>query len=190
VGRFAPGGHCKRQDVMIESFRKLAAYSDVPLELHLAGALGQSYDDREYLLSLQSAARGLPVRFHVNISAEQIKGLYRAATVYWHCTGIADDVNLFPERFEHFGITIVEAMSAGVIPVVLGEAGPAEIVSHNVSGFLVRNASELEATTFNITKLSRQKRGQICRAALSRAADFTSAKFEQKLEQLLTMTCS
>src|SRR6185312_9915016 len=39
VGRFSPGGHCKRQDIMIEAFRELAARAKRPLELHLAGAL-------------------------------------------------------------------------------------------------------------------------------------------------------
>ena len=33
-----------------------------------------------------------------------------------------------PERFEHFGITVVEAMAAGAVPLVFGAGGPAEIV--------------------------------------------------------------
>jgi hypothetical protein len=57
---------------------------------------------------LQRAA-GLPVRFHVGVSAHAIEELLRASLVQWHLTGIEmppgeED----PASEEHFGISIAE----------------------------------------------------------------------------------
>ena len=48
-----------------------------------------------------------------------------------YCEGVIDD----PASVEHFGISIVEAMSRGAIPVVTAAGGPSEIVIHNVTGY-------------------------------------------------------
>lgn len=186
VGRFAPGGHCKRQDVMIDAFRKLHRYCGKHVELHLVGALGQSYSDREYLLELQTRARGLPIFFHVNASPEAVNELYSDATLYWHCTGILDDIDTSPERFEHFGITIVEAMSAGLIPVVLGYAGPSEIISNGHNGFLISGAEELEAATYGVIMLPEVIKAEISSAAVARAARYSQAEFAIQLNSMLT----
>ncbi len=143
VGRFAPGGHCKRQDAMIEAFRLLRKTVAAPLELHLAGAVGADLAAREYLEGLVEAARDLPVVIHPNPSAAQIAGLYADATLYWHLTGVGQDIAARPELFEHFGIAIVEAMSAGVVPVALRGAGPSEIVTDGKDGALVKDAADL-----------------------------------------------
>lgn len=82
VGRFAPGGHCKRQDAMIAGFRQLQHGVQQPLELHLAGAVGADPSARDHLQTLIEAARDLPVRFHVNPSAAQLNALYADAELY------------------------------------------------------------------------------------------------------------
>jgi GT2 family glycosyltransferase/glycosyltransferase involved in cell wall biosynthesis len=184
VGRFAPGGHCKRQDVMIEVFRKLVSKNSPPIELHLAGSLGGSSSDREYLLSLQDAARGLPVFFHINISARKMRALYRFCSIYWHITGILNNVELEPEKFEHFGITIVEAMSAGLIPIVLRHGGPSEIIKDGENGFLIDTASDLEAQTLYVLSLSEDELGLLREMASVRAAKFEFAEFQPAMLNL------
>ena len=57
------------------------------------------------------------------------------------------DAELHPERFEHFGIAVVEAMAAGAVPVVFAAAGPAEIVRHGVDGFHWKTLDELQSFT-------------------------------------------
>lgn len=184
VGRFHPGGHCKRQDVMIEVFRKLLARSSEPLELHLAGALGGESVARSYFADLQRLARDLPVHFHVNGGPDVLAGLYLQCDIYWHATGINDDVSNRPERFEHFGITIVEAMSAGAVPVVLRHGGPSNLVEDGRTGFLAGNREDLRDITAKVLKLPRVEMDLIGAQARARAAAYAPAVFKATLARL------
>jgi glycosyltransferase involved in cell wall biosynthesis len=44
-------------------------------------------------------------------------------------TGYGQDLDAHPESAEHFGIAIVEAMSAGIIPLAFNAGGPREILA-------------------------------------------------------------
>lgn len=177
VGRFTTSGHCKRQDTMVEAFREVAAASGRPVELHLAGSLGGHMDDRAYLLSLQRSAHNLPVQFHINASAEEIHDLYRGASVYWHMTGAKDDVRHMPEHFEHFGITIGEAMSAGAVPISLRHGGPAEVIRDGVDGFLVADAGDLRDRTLAVMDSPAATLEALRAGARLRSADFSMERF-------------
>ena len=156
VGRFFSGGHCKRHDVMIQAFRRLQERHGFPLELHLAGALHPQPHHRDYLLMLQDLAQGLPVVFHLNVARAELVDLYAGALVYWHAAGIDVDPQIEPEKCEHFGITVVEAMSAGCIPVVPNRGGPAALVQHGRSGFHYEDGDELAQMTARIWNERRQ----------------------------------
>ena len=147
VGRFFTGWHCKRQDLMIEAFARLVAEGATDAELHLAGSLHPEPENRAYLASLIEAAKGLPVFFHVNCSVEELAALYDESRIYWHATGLGVDVEQTPEKAEHFGITIVEAMSAGCVPIVHAAGGPMDLVEHGRTGYVFRSIDELCALT-------------------------------------------
>lgn len=56
------------------------------------------------------------------------------------------DVMLMPSRFEGFGLTLIEAMAAGCVPIATRLRGVTdEIVNHRVSGFLHRVGAVGEA---------------------------------------------
>lgn len=185
VGRFTLAGHCKRQDTMVEAFRAVAAASRRPVELHLAGSLGPSTEDRAYLTSLHRAAHDLPVGFHANATAEEIHALYRGASVYWHMTGAKDDVAHSPERFEHFGISVGEAMSAGAVPITLRHGGPGEIIRDGVDGFLVSDANELRDRTLAVMESGEDAVASLRAAAHRRAAEFSMERFAQHLRAII-----
>ena len=185
VGRFTLGGHCKRQDTMVEAFRELVAATKRPVELHLAGSLGDSSADRAYLTSLHRAAQDLPVSFHVNATAEEIHDLYRGASVYWHMTGAKDDVKRMPERFEHFGITVGEAMSAGAIPITLRHGGPGEIIRDGRDGFLVSDAEELRDKTLALMDIREEDVRALRDSARARSTDFSMDRFAAHLRAII-----
>ncbi len=125
VGRFHP---IKKQNVLIEMFRKAAHTKRLSgFELKLAGGLQQG--DKKYYESLQRLGEGLPVKFFPNASFNELTKLYNESLIYWHAAGFGE---IRPENMEHFGITTVEAMSAGCIPVVFNGGGQSEIVQKNL----------------------------------------------------------
>ena len=187
VGRFAPGGHCKRQDLMISAFADIVARSPRPVELHLAGAIGVDDAARSHLIALRRAARGLPITFHVNIRADQMHDLYRRAEVYWHLTGATAEIAMNPEQFEHFGITVAEAMSAGAIPIVLRHGGPSEIVVDTHSGFLIDGVPGLIERTLGVLALDASSRDALAANAIDRAARFAPAHFQAALRHILAV---
>ena len=185
VGRFAPGGHCKRQDVMVAEFRRLLGRTGETVGLDLAGSLGPDPEARAYLRGLIEDSRDLPVRFHVDPSPQQLAELYRGASLYWHLTGAGEDLLTRPERAEHFGIAIVEAMSAGVAPVVLRAGGPVEIISEGRDGFLIDEPSDLSSRSADLLKRPDLLAAVAARAAL-RARDFSPASFASRLARIMS----
>ena len=81
---------------------------------------------------------------------------------------------LHPEKFEHFGITTVEAMSAGCIPVVIDRGGQKEIVEDGINGFLFSSPGELKSRTLDII------RGSVDQASLRDKAVAGSRKFSNE----------
>jgi glycosyltransferase involved in cell wall biosynthesis len=188
VGRFfAPkAGHSKKQLEMVEAFRRLVERGRAEgWSLHLVG--GCSEADRPYLDQVLAAAAGLPVEVHVDASGAELADLYARASIFWHAAGLDEDVEDDPNRQEHFGISIVEAMSAGAVPVVVGQAGPAEIVQPGQSGRhftdlddLVRQTEELVADPEELARLSA--------AAAVRAQWFGLEAFAERLEAIVART--
>jgi GT2 family glycosyltransferase/glycosyltransferase involved in cell wall biosynthesis len=128
VGRFFTGGHNKRQDVVIDAFRRMQELGVENMELALAGAIHPSPEGRKRFHELQRMAEGLPCTFYPNIGRADLAALYGRSAVLIHAAGFGVDADEFPERLEHFGITPIEAASFGCIPVVYGQGGPREVV--------------------------------------------------------------
>lgn len=178
VGRFFAGGHCKRQDLLIEAFRDHIHARGIEAELHFVGSLHPEAEHRDYFLKCQALAKDLPIRFHLNASPKDMKDLYRRASVYWHATGLEVDENLHPEKTEHFGITIGEAMSAACIPVVLNKGGPRHIVAHGRNGFRFDTVEELAEHTIQVLAANNAPETiAMRRAALAGSVQFSKNSF-------------
>jgi glycosyltransferase involved in cell wall biosynthesis len=85
---------------------------------------------------------------------------------------------------EHFGISIVEAMSAGAVPVVLGRAGPAEIVEHGRSGCHFTDLPDLVAQTVALIG-DEDERARLSQGAVERAAHFGLEAFAERLDAIV-----
>lgn len=140
VGRFIADSvederHHKRQDLLLETFKRMTDLHQQGWELHFTGSLNTDEKSRTFAGTLMRAAEGLPVFFHFNSASEELRKLYRKASVYWHATGYGFDADKYPAKQEHFGISTVEAMSAGAVPVVYASGGQKEIVTDEVDGY-------------------------------------------------------
>src|SRR6185369_8422589 len=86
-------------------------------------------DDEEKFAELQKSAQGYSIEFFINKTNDELWDLYGKAKIYWHASGFGEDLEKHPSYAEHFGISTVEAMGAGAVPVVLHAGGQKEIVT-------------------------------------------------------------
>lgn len=128
VGRFFTLGHGKKQEIMIEAFKKLCDQGTKNWELHLAGGLGTEPTSLEYANQLKTLSKNYPIYFHFNESRQFIENLYLESKIYWHAAGFGENPNKNPIKFEHFGITPIEAISGGCIPVLFNGGGLSEVI--------------------------------------------------------------
>src|SRR5437899_8740717 len=160
VGRIAPE---KRMGLFLEIARKLPN-----VEFAIVGSIAT--ERRSYYENLRDAA---PSNVSFILSPlRKVKELLGRAKVYVHSA-----------QNEHFGITIVEAMAAGCVPVVNDSGGPREIVSDDV-GFRWR---DLPAAARQISAVvnDNELRRRFSAAASIRARQFRPEVFESEMAEVL-----
>jgi glycosyltransferase involved in cell wall biosynthesis len=154
VGRFFVGGHNKKQLELIKAFKRM--YDRYPearnYELHLCGGTHKERVHQDYVRLCKLSAQGYPIKFHLDIPFTTLSGLYASARIFWHGAGMNEDESRHPDKFEHFGITTVEAIASGCVPVVIGVAGQLEIVKHKETGFLWNSEEELIGHTLSLIR--------------------------------------
>lgn len=186
VGRFFEGGHNKKHGVMIRAFKQMQDSGACSgWEYHLCGGTHPEPAHQAYLKQITDAAAGYPVFIHPDISRSELEGLYCQASLFWHAAGYNENERRWPERFEHFGITTLEAMSAGCIPVVIGKAGQKEIINHGMNGYLWESLEELQRYTIGIIDNPDNAR-RIREGAVNASALFSFRVFSDRLTELLT----
>lgn len=171
VGRFFPAADAnnKKHDVLIDAWRELASDPVAAgWELHLVGGMHSDPASVAHVEALRRRAGGAAIHFHPNAPSETLVDLYRRSALFWHAAGFGETL---AERHEHFGITTVEAMAYGCVPVVVGLGGQREIVQEGVTGYLWGTVAELESRTRDL--MSDPQRV----AALGQAAAASAARF-------------
>lgn len=185
LGRFFDPvhGHCKKQLELVEALVALQRTGRADgWELALVG--GADAKDREYALAVKRAAQGHPITVHLNARGELVERLLGEATFFWHAAGYGEDPDRHPDRFEHFGIALVEAMAAGAVPLVYGAAGPAEIVEDRVSGRHWDTLDQLVRSTADLVE-DRAELDRLAAGARERADHFAAHRFAERLRGLI-----
>jgi glycosyltransferase involved in cell wall biosynthesis len=186
VGRFSGSGSreelnsSKKQEVLIRVFKKLTDSGKARgWSLHLAG--GSSEGDARFISELRRGAEGYPVHFYPNLPFEKLKDLYAKSSLYWHAAGFGEQS---PDKQEHFGITTVEAMASGCVPVVVNLGGQREIVKEGINGFLWNTEEELEGKTASVIA-NLQSLKKISSQALASVSRFSKEKFEEEINRII-----
>lgn len=173
VGRFFTGLHTKKHAILIDAFKKL--YQD-PLfrswKLVLAGSLDPGDENRIYLEGLRKKAQGLPIFFAVDIPFRELTDWYGKAFLYWHAAGFGENEQEHPERFEHFGITTVEAMAAGCVPLVYNHGGQKEVVRDGINGRSWETVGELVTQTKELIQ-DTKKRSTLAQHAMESSTQYS-----------------
>jgi glycosyltransferase involved in cell wall biosynthesis len=181
VGRFDSQYRAKKQEVLIDAFAKgYEAGIFKGFKFVLAGGLLDT--DNDYYKSLMAKAGRLPVEFYPNCGFETLRKLYAQSSIYWHAAGYGENS---PLHMEHFGITTVEAMAAGCVPVVFNGGGLPEVVHDTVDGFVWKNPDTLISSTQKIID-DNVMRHRISEEAKKRAEDFGEDKFYKSYDLILS----
>lgn len=182
VGRFSNLKQNKHQDILIEAFKKFfdSGYKD--WKMILAGGTDVGVDGG--LSVLKSAAKNYPVKIIEKPDFKTVVDLNGRARFFWSASGFGENEVENPENVEHFGITTVEAMSAGCAPLVYSAGGNKEIVQDGVNGILWQTESDLIAKTIHCIKDKKYSRSLSLKAVESGKL-YGYENFKASIENLL-----
>ena len=183
VGRFFVSGHAKRQDLMVESFRRLCDSGLTGWQLHVAGSVHREGPHAGYFEKVAERAKGYPIYLHPDVHAGELRQLYSRASIYWHAAGYGADLEAEPESAEHFGMTTVEAMAHGAVPVVFSAGGQLEVVGQD-RGALWRTPEELERETLELVAHP-SRRAELGVAAREWSKRYSTADFKRAMQAAL-----
>ncbi len=185
VGRFNiddNGSNYKKQDIMIRLFKEMV---DKGLKnWRLVLVVGVRTGDKDKSRKLKEVIAGYPIEIIENPSNKTLWENYSKAKIYWHATGFGEDIRKHPERAEHFGISTVEAMGAGAVPVVINAGGQKEIVENGKNGYLWDTLEDFVKKTnslINDEKLLRE----MSENAIKRSEIFNDDRFCKDLQNII-----
>jgi len=187
VGRFFPEHHNKKQYELAATFIKMIEKYPVDMKgytLYLAGGVSSIDEHLEYIERIKKLSAGYPIEVLSNVSFKKLTGLFKKASIFWHASGLGEDENAHPEKFEHFGITTAEAMSAGCIPVVINKGGQKEIIKDGVDGLFFSDLRELADQTLKIIR-GEVDSGRIRKNAVRNCQKFSNTSFEKELLSII-----
>lgn len=172
VGRFTTTLHQKKQEALLEAFIDLEP--KLPnWQLVLVG--GTELGSQALVERLRKKSRGHRVAIKTDVSAAVLSRLYSQAKIYWHAAGFGADLRQNPQKAEHFGISIVEAMGHSAVPLVFNAGGPTEIVTEK-SGRIWNSLKELKDLTMGMTQ-NDSLLHNLAQSAQKRSQHFSKKKF-------------
>lgn len=182
VGRFSQLEQAKNQHILVEVFEKLIDEGLKDWKLVLAGGVEVGVDD--YFSKLQKKAKDLPVEIVKSPSYKKLLELYGKSKIFWSATGFGVDEKKSPKKVEHFGITVVEAMAAGCVPVVYKAGGYKEIVADKKNGFLWSTKKGLIEITSNLIDDSKKWR-KASKKGREDAKVYEYERFEAQVKEII-----
>lgn len=184
VGRFFPFPHNKKHLALIDIFKSGYDKYFYGWKLVIAGGLTEE-GGRQILAQIKEKTKEFPIEIMVNLPSSKLLQLYQKAKIYWHAAGMGEDLEMYPEKAEHFGIAPLEAMAYGAVPVVFNGGGLKDIITDGQGGYLWNSKEELIDKTYSLIiddKLWQQEGTK----AKKEAENYTCDKFYEKLEKIIT----
>ncbi|AAY80235.1 glycosyltransferase [Sulfolobus acidocaldarius] len=132
------------------------------------GVIVGSLREKGYYNKLLKLSRKMGADIHIltDLTPQELVKLMSRASVYFH-----------PTLGEHFGIPVVEAMSAGLVPVVPEESGAKEVAPE----FKYKNVEEASKLIKEAMEVDRRFRKELH----ERATEFSEDKFRSKMWEFI-----
>lgn len=172
----------KKQYMLLQVFKQLVDQGLTGWTLYMVVSVRK--EDLDIFHEIVQNYKKYPIEFKINKGNYDLWNYYSQAKIYWHASGYGEDLVKNPEYAEHFGISTVEAMGAGVVPVVISAGGQKEIVEDGVNGFTWSSEEEFKEKTMNLIK-SKNLLDQMSAKAIIRSKDFTYDSFAKKIIEMV-----
>ena len=182
IGRFSQLTQAKRQDVLVDVFKKMYDGGLKDWKLVLAGGVEVGVGD--YVDQLRKSAEGYPITIFTSPSFNKLKEIYSKAKIFWSASGFGINEMNEPTKVEHFGITIVEAMAAGCVPIIYSAGGHKEIVKDGTNGLLWTKKNELIEKTDKLLT-DRKLIGTITKDIKNNSNEYSYGKFKTNIEKII-----
>ncbi len=182
VGRFSNLLQSKGQDKLVDEFKKLYSNGFSNWKLVLAGGVEVGADKN--VKQLKKMVGKYPIEIIESPSFSEIKNLYGKSKLFWSASGFGSNEIKNPEKVEHFGMTLVEAMSAGCVPVVYNAGGHKEIIESGINGYLWQNKRELVSFTKKLIG-GKGLIKEMSAKAIESSLKYDNEIFKQKIIKLL-----
>ncbi len=180
VGRLLGYRSPKKHQVLIDVFKELVDSKKLEdWSLHIVGYI--SPEELKDLEQREEELRGYPIKFYPNYLYKNLLKLYGESSIYWHATGFGEEN---PIDMEHFGISTVEAMASGCVPVVINLGGQKEIIEDGQSGYLWDNVEDLKKYTLEVVG-NNKKMEQMSIKAKEKSVVYSKEEFTKKILNLV-----
>jgi len=170
-GRYSPD---KNYELVLEVAARVGERGRFAIVGMTSGKLSNQYYERISKMKTQMQLSN--VELHRGISFGDLLDIYARAKVFLHAM-----------KNEHFGIAVVEAMAAGLVPVVHRSGGPWEDIlqsKQGVHGYSYLTADE--ASRIIVRLLEGDISEETWRRNVEYASGFSSVAFEQKLLRIVS----
>lgn len=179
VSRFSGLLQNKGQNILIDTFKQMVDSRLTEWKLILAG--GIEIGTGEFIKELTESSKNYPVSIVKSPNFKTLKDLYGKSKIFWSAAGFEANEEENPEKTEHFGITVVESMAAGAVPIIYSAGGHKEIITDGVNGFLWHNTQELADKTKTVIR----DRMQFVRNAESSSKKYSYDEFRKNITEIL-----
>jgi|SRR5882724_1101169 len=160
---------------LISAFDDLRTYLP-SWSLSMMGEVDEKTSSRRSFARLAESANDAGVSVFANPTSEQQLSLFSRAKLLWQATGLGEDLERAPERAEPFSMRLLQAMSAGCVPLAANCGGLPEVIRHDKNGFFWNDFAELTNYTRSLANDER-KRLQLAKAARRRAWEFRPERY-------------
>jgi len=171
-GRYSPE---KNYEFILEVAERL---KDKPIRFIIVGASSGKISKEYYekLERIRRAKRLKNVELLRDLDFSKLLALYGKAKIYLHAM-----------RYEHFGISIVEAMAAGLVPIVHRSGGPWEDIlkaQQGTHGFSYSTADEAAQTIEDLME-NEHARKEIVSRNMGYTYTFSSESYKKKILSII-----
>ena len=119
-----------------------------------------------------------PITIIENAAFREIVKLYSKAKIFWSAAGYGVDEKSTPEKMEHFGISVVEAMASGAVPIIYDGGGHGEIIETGKTGYTWRKEKELLTTTLELTE-NKKRLGELAMHSIEASQKYSYERFKK-----------